>query len=96
MAENQALLDATDWAATPLGPQASWPADMRSVVTMAMASGFPVCTAWCDDGIQANNDAHNPTHGENHPDVQRHAVAAGQARAPRGMLVRLLLQRRGR
>jgi PAS domain S-box-containing protein len=64
---NRALFEATDWAATPLGPVAGWPADMRAVVETALSSGFPVCTGWGDAGIQIYNDAYNPIFGDKHP-----------------------------
>ena len=67
MGGNRTLFEATDWSATPLGPVAGWPAAMRAVVEMALASGFPVCTAWGDDGIQLYNDAYNPIFGAKHP-----------------------------
>ena len=64
---NRALFDATDWAATPLGPVTTWPAAMRAVVDMALASGFPVCTAWGDHEIQIYNSAYNAIYGDKHP-----------------------------
>jgi PAS domain S-box-containing protein len=67
MASNLALLEATDWAKTPLGPRERWPADMQAVVRMAMGSGFPVCTVWGPDAIQIYNTAYNAIYGEKHP-----------------------------
>ena len=67
MGGNRALFEATDWAATPLGPVSGWPPAMRAVVEMALASGFPVSTAWGADGIQVYNAAYNAIYGDKHP-----------------------------
>lgn len=67
MRENQKLFEATDWAATPLGPVSVWPTEMRAVIDMALASGFPVSAAFGSDGIQIYNDAYNRIYGDKHP-----------------------------
>jgi signal transduction histidine kinase len=36
-----ALVQAMDWAATPLGPMSSWPARVVAAVELALSSGFP-------------------------------------------------------
>ena len=67
MSENHRLLVATDWSRTPLGERARWPATMERLVDTIMNSGFPICTAWGDEGIQIYNDGYNAIYGDKHP-----------------------------
>jgi PAS domain S-box-containing protein len=46
-----------DWAATPLGPIASWPAELRSSVTLILDSPFPSALAWGPNRVSIFNDA---------------------------------------
>jgi hypothetical protein len=39
-------LDAVDWAATPLGPPASWPQSLQTAVDIVLSSRFPMWMAW--------------------------------------------------
>ncbi|MEI9904443.1 MAG: hypothetical protein WDN06_11070 [Asticcacaulis sp.] len=40
---------AFDWAATPLGPIATWPAALKIVTDMMLSSDFPKCLFWGPD-----------------------------------------------
>jgi PAS domain S-box-containing protein len=46
-----------DWAATPLGPIASWPQCLKSAVELMLASGFPTSIHWGRDALFLYNDA---------------------------------------
>ena len=56
-----------DWAATPLGVRASWPASLKLVVDVILASGFPMAVRWGPDLVTIYNDAYAPVLGERHP-----------------------------
>ncbi|HEY9724745.1 MAG TPA: PAS domain S-box protein, partial [Oscillatoriaceae cyanobacterium] len=56
-----------DWAATPLGVRASWPASLKLVVDLILASGFPMAVRWGPDLITLYNDAYAPLLGDRHP-----------------------------
>ena len=40
--EMGALMRATDWSATPLGPVAAWPTSLRTMVSVVVDSRFPM------------------------------------------------------
>jgi PAS domain S-box-containing protein len=67
MRTNQQLFEEHRWEESPLGPVSGWPLEMRVVVETALASGFPVCTAWGPANVQIYNDAYNPIYGDKHP-----------------------------
>ncbi|WP_435635901.1 ATP-binding protein [Pseudomonas solani] len=52
-----------DWARTPLGPIAAWPASLRVAVEMMLASHFPSCLFWGPERITLYNDAFKPILG---------------------------------
>ena len=52
-----------DWAATPLGPIASWPASLRIAAGMVLSSRFPSCLVWGAELISLYNDAFVPILG---------------------------------
>ena len=56
-----------DWAAGPLGPVASWPANLRAAVTLLLASSHPMYVAWGPDLVQFYNDAYRQILGPCHP-----------------------------
>ncbi|SNT02499.1 PAS domain S-box-containing protein/diguanylate cyclase (GGDEF) domain-containing protein [Noviherbaspirillum humi] len=61
--EMGALVRATDWSATPLGPLEAWPQSLRTAVSIVLNSGHPMFIAW---GPQLNflfNDAYRPILG---------------------------------
>ncbi len=61
------LIDAKDWAATPLGPRAQWPAVLRHTLSLAQASGFPIVFWWGPEYIQLYNEAYLTLIGDKHP-----------------------------
>ncbi|HET7191676.1 MAG TPA: PAS domain S-box protein [Pseudolabrys sp.] len=58
-----------DWAATPLGPQETWPRALRAIVDVILGSGFPMSIRWGLDLIMIYNDAYEPLLGDRHPEV---------------------------
>ncbi|WP_157264421.1 ATP-binding protein [Azohydromonas aeria] len=52
-----ALIRAHDWAATPLGPPASWPASLRLAVDTCLGCGFASLVCWGPELVQLYNDA---------------------------------------
>jgi signal transduction histidine kinase/DNA-binding response OmpR family regulator len=61
------LIAAHDWAATPLGPRAKWPASLLSIVRMMVSSRFQMWMGWGPDLTFLCNDAYRPTLGVKHP-----------------------------
>jgi signal transduction histidine kinase/DNA-binding response OmpR family regulator len=62
-----ALMRTHDWATTPLGPVASWPQSLKSVVRMMLTSRYQMWMAWGPDLTYVYNDAYAPTLGIKHP-----------------------------
>lgn len=65
---NSTLLETFPWHQTSLGRPETWHPDMKAIIRMAMASGFPVYSAWGKDFVQVYNDAYNPILGDKHPE----------------------------
>jgi signal transduction histidine kinase/CheY-like chemotaxis protein len=62
------LVDAFDWASTPLGPAAAWPDSLKAVVRILLTSRFPMWMAWGSDLTFLYNDAYRRTTlGKKHP-----------------------------
>jgi signal transduction histidine kinase/CheY-like chemotaxis protein len=62
------LVDAFDWASTPLGPAAAWPDGLKAVVRILLTSRFPMWMAWGSDLTFLYNDAYRRTTlGKKHP-----------------------------
>lgn len=57
-------VDQFDWAATPLGPRASWPPELATVVAQVLDSHFPKALCWGPDLITIYNDAFRPILGD--------------------------------
>lgn len=55
---------AHDWSSNPLGPPDSWPAALKTAVSMALNSRFPKCLFWGPQMISIHNDAFRPILGE--------------------------------
>lgn len=62
------LIQATDWAKTPLGPIDSWSPSLRMMVRFLLANRFPLLLWWGPQFIQIYNDAYRPVLGTKHPD----------------------------
>jgi signal transduction histidine kinase/FixJ family two-component response regulator len=61
------LLDAIDWAATPLGGVSTWSPALRTMVGMLLKNHFPLVLWWGRDLIQIYNDAFSPIPAAKHP-----------------------------
>ncbi len=56
-----------DWAATPLGPVARWPAILRTAVQLMLANPQASVVLWGPGLIQIYNDAYRDVMGAKHP-----------------------------
>jgi signal transduction histidine kinase len=65
--ETGALIRSIDWAATPLGPVATWSRSLRTVVGLLLRNRFPLLLWWGPQFIQIYNDAYRPIAGTKHP-----------------------------
>ncbi len=61
------LIRARDWAATPLGPQATWPDVLVCSVNLMLGCAFPCLIFWGPEMVQLYNDSFQPLIGEKHP-----------------------------
>ncbi|HSK03861.1 MAG TPA: ATP-binding protein [Kofleriaceae bacterium] len=62
-----ALMRATDWAATRLGPVRTWPASLRSALGICLGARFPIAIYWGEQLALLYNDAWSPIPGTKHP-----------------------------
>jgi PAS domain-containing protein len=58
---------AHDWAATPLGPIAGWPATLRVATEFCLGALQPVYVAWGPQQTSLYNDGYIPILGDKHP-----------------------------
>jgi len=59
---------ALDWSKTPIGPVERWPQSLRTVVSICLASRFPMEVRWGPEYVRLYNDAYRPILGANkHP-----------------------------
>jgi PAS domain S-box-containing protein len=65
--EMGALIRATDWSTTPLGPIDNWSPTLRMMVSFLLANRFPLLLWWGPQYIQIYNDAYRPIPGAKHP-----------------------------
>jgi PAS domain S-box-containing protein len=56
-----------DWAGSTLGMPPSWPEALKSVVSLMLASRFPMFLLWGDRHICLYNDGYIPLLGKRHP-----------------------------
>jgi PAS domain S-box-containing protein len=61
--EMGALMRATDWAATPLGPVEMWPQSLKTAVSILLDSRFGMYIAWGPKYAQIYNDGYRPILG---------------------------------
>lgn len=52
-----------DWAATQLGPQATWPVELKTAVSFILENRFPNAVVWGPELITIYNDAFRPILG---------------------------------
>ena len=60
-------LRAMDWSKTPLGPRERWPASLKLIVDVMLASGFPMCVRWGPELVMIYNDGYRSILGARHP-----------------------------
>jgi PAS domain S-box-containing protein len=65
--EMGALIRATDWTRTPIGPIESWSATLRMMVSFLLANRFPLLLWWGPEYVSIYNDAYRPILGAKHP-----------------------------
>jgi PAS domain S-box-containing protein len=65
--EMAALMRAHDWSDSPLGSPAQWPQALRSVVSLMLASKFPMFVAWGPQLGFLYNDPYAEILGKKHP-----------------------------
>jgi PAS domain S-box-containing protein len=66
--ESAALMRATEWSKTPLGPPETWPQSLRTIVPIMLASRFGMRVLWGPEFIFLYNDAYRPVLGSSkHP-----------------------------
>ncbi|HEY6908555.1 MAG TPA: ATP-binding protein, partial [Myxococcales bacterium] len=70
--EMGALMRATDWSRTPLGPVSRWPQTLRTTVSTCLSSRFPILVWWGPEMVKLYNDAYRDILGSKHP----HALGA--------------------
>ncbi|SFT23491.1 PAS domain S-box protein [Methylobacterium sp. yr668] len=63
------LIRGHDWAATPLGAIASWPAPVRTIVQTLLLSPVPTVAIWGSDGILVYNRGYAEVCGPRHPEA---------------------------
>ena len=63
-----ARLRAHDWAQTPLGDPAGWPASLRTLIGLLLTSKFPMFLAWGPELTFIYNDGYVPIFGKKHPE----------------------------
>ena len=61
------LIRERDWSKNPLGPTATWPQSLRTIVEFTLASPLPTKLIWGPDLIQLYNDAFAAIIGDKHP-----------------------------
>lgn len=65
--EAAALIRAFNWGSTALGPIASWPQSLKTVVGAIVHSNVPLVVLWGADGYLIYNDAYATFAGRRHP-----------------------------
>ncbi|MDZ5460452.1 ATP-binding protein [Azohydromonas lata] len=65
--EAKRLLQAFDWARTPLGPMDAWPRSLLSLVDMVMELPSPAIIFWGPEQTQIYNDGYAVIMGPRHP-----------------------------
>ena len=58
---------AFDWATTAIGPEDRWPESLRTVLSLALDTRFPMMIMWGPDLVQIYNDGYIGILGDKHP-----------------------------
>ncbi len=61
------LIRARDRSRTPVGPPKTWPQSLRTVVSLCLASNFPINIIWGPHHTQIYNDGYVECCGDAHP-----------------------------
>jgi PAS domain S-box-containing protein len=61
------LIRRFDWTATPLGPTATWDANLRAAVSLILGSSVPMMVLWGEQGVMLYNDGYREFAGGRHP-----------------------------
>ncbi len=70
-----ALMRATRWSETPLGPSRQWPRTLRTLIPLMLASRFAMRILWGPDLLLLYNDAYRPILGpRKHPGAMARPV----------------------
>ncbi|MCM0678666.1 PAS domain-containing protein, partial [Micromonospora phytophila] len=88
---------ACDWAATPLGPVESWPAELCAAVRTVLPSKIPMLLWWGPELVQIFNHAYTPVLGDKYPAAvgQRGAECWAEVWAELGPLTEQVLAGHG-
>ena len=62
-----ALMRATDWSKTKLGPVEHWPKSLRTMLGVVLGSRFPMLLWWGPEMLHLYNDAYRPILRDKHP-----------------------------
>ncbi|WP_225984613.1 ATP-binding protein [Noviherbaspirillum aerium] len=62
------MMRAKDWSASPIGPVATWPQSLRSMLAAVLNSPMLGAVLWGPELLFFYNDAYIPSLGERHPD----------------------------
>lgn len=65
--EMGSLIQAFDWAGTPLGPLRQWPQSLRTAVQIILTSRYPMFVWWGKDLTNLYNDPYRAFLGDKHP-----------------------------
>ena len=65
--EMGALMRATDWSRTRLGPVEAWPNSLKTMLGVVLGSRFPMLLWWGPDLLHLYNDAYRPILRDKHP-----------------------------
>lgn len=61
------LIRKKDWSIHPMGPTDSWPMELKTTVSLMLASKFPMFVTWGRDRFFLYNDAYMEILGKKHP-----------------------------
>ncbi|WP_234419308.1 hybrid sensor histidine kinase/response regulator [Sphingomonas sp. EC-HK361] len=61
------LIREKDWSSSPIGLPDSWPAELRSTMSLILPASSEIVVFWGDDMVALYNDAYAPTIGDKHP-----------------------------
>jgi signal transduction histidine kinase len=65
--EMGALMRATDWSKTKLGPIEAWPGSLKTMLGVVLGSRFPMLLWWGPELLHLYNDAYRPILRDKHP-----------------------------